>query len=212
MLIRIVILSILTLCGFQNLAFAQSGKKVFHQPEAKGNWYYYHPFKDRRYVLAIQNIEDDLGEEITGVKGENTNIYFGKNNGSSDQIFWKTHLFMRLIKDNIEYIDYNGDGIKDMVIFMNSGGRGGNSFFMLLLKNPKEHKLTRIKDFENIVNPTYDKKHKIILSYALAGTNHYSIYKLKNNMINQIGSSFEDTDDLDLDKKINQILKANKIK
>lgn len=209
---RILILLTLTLCGFQNLVLAQAGKKIFHQSKAKGNWYYYHPFADQRYLLAIQNTEDELGEEITGVKGENTNVYFGKNNGSSDQIFWKTHVFMRIIKDNIEYIDYNGDGIKDMVIFMNTGGRGGNSFFMLLLKNPKQHTLTRIKDFENIVNPTYDKKRKIILSYALSGTNHYSIYKLQNNKIKQIGDSFEDTDDLDLDSKIDQILKANKIK
>ncbi|WP_316802466.1 XAC2610-related protein [Pedobacter nototheniae] len=203
---------IFVLCCFQNLVLARQGKKIFNQPQAKGSWYYHYPFADKHFILAIQSGEDESGEKITGIKGENTNIYFGKHNGTTDQLFWKTHLFMRTIKDQVEYIDYNDDGVKDMVIFMDTGARGANSFFMLLLTDPKKRTLTRIKDFENIVNPSYDKKRKIILSYGFSGTNHYSIYKLKNNKIYQIGHSFEDTETLDLDKKIDGILKTNKIK
>lgn len=187
--------------------FAQ---KIFNQPNAKGTWQYVYPFQDKSYVLAIQNginEKEPVGEDI------NTNIYFGKSSPTADTIFWKEQVYLKLINDNISYEDYNGDGVKDIVIFSETGGRGGNAFYHLFLLAPKNKKIIRVKNFENIVNPEYNRKHKVIVSYGLSGTNHYSIYKIsKDNRAFQIGKSFEDTFDSDpteLDKRIIKILKKS---
>jgi hypothetical protein len=187
-----------------NYSFAQ---KTFHQPHAKGTWQYVYPFKDKSYVLAIQHliIEREPLDEV-----RNANIYFGKSRPKADKIFWKENIDMRQITDNITYDDYNNDGIKDLLIFEDTGARGGNSYYNLYLINPQNHTLTKVKDFDKIVNPNYNKKHKVIVSYGLTGTNYYQLYRFdKNQKPYKIGESFDDTDHLDLDKKISTILKKN---
>ena len=70
----------------------------------------------------------------------------------------------------------------------------------------------KIQDFDDIVNPSYNKKHQVILSYSYAGANYYSVYKISNYKVYQIGEAFEDDFDGDediLDQKILQILKEN---
>lgn len=48
------------------------------------------------------------------------------------------------------------------------------------------------------------------MSYGLTGTNYYQLYKLnKKHIPYKIGKPFDDTEDLDLDKKIATILKNN---
>jgi len=179
-------------------SFAQ---KIFRQPVARGAWQYVYPFKDTSYVLAIQHL-------IVDKEPANANIYFGKSGKTADKIFWKENLDMRHISGNITYEDYNNDDIKDLLIFEDTGGRGGNSYYNLYLVNPKNHTLTKVKDFDNIVNPSYNKKHKVIVSYGLTGTNYYQLYRLnKKHIPYKIGEHFDETDDLDLDKKIASILK-----
>lgn len=188
---------------------AQNRQKLFHQAGAKGEWQYIYPFKDKSYVLAIQHGEDeDLWKQITGIKDKNTMIYFGRITGKTDQLFWKTSLFARAIKNNYSYEDYNDDGVKDLLIFEDSGARGGNSFYGLYLINPKNHTLTRVKDFDTIVNPSYHQKYKVIVSYAMTGKNYYSLYRIgKNNTVYQVGESFDEREDLDLDEEIRRVLK-----
>lgn len=186
-------------------SFAQ---KTFHQPNAKGEWRYIYPFKDKSYVLAIQfGVDEKDADE--GVR--KSIIYFGKTDGKADKVFWKEYIEMRLINHSITYEDYNNDGIKDLIIFEDTGGRGGNAYYNLYLINQKRHTLTKVKDFNKIVNPNYDKKYKLIISYGLAGSNYYQLYRLdKNNKPYKIGGSFEDTKNLNLDKKIAKILNRYK--
>lgn len=179
-------------------------EKVFHQPNARGEWQYVYPFADKSYVLAIQHgINDD---EEDGPK--TSNIYFGKI-GKTDKVFWKEQLLIRLIKNNISYEDYNNDGVKDIVIFEDTGARGGNAYYNLYLLNPTNRTIKKVNGFNKIVNPSYNKKHKIIVGYGLVGNDVYvNIYKINvNNKIYQIGDSFKETEDVDLDKKITDILK-----
>lgn len=185
-------------------SFAQ---KIFHQTDVKGTWQYLYPFKDKRYVMAIQYLIVD-GE--SSKEPSNAIIYFGKIDKKADKIFWKENLALRQISNNITYEDYNNDGIKDLLIFEDTGGRGGNSFYNLYLVNPKNHTLNKVGDFNKIVNPNYNKKYKVIVSYGLTGTNYYQLYKLnKKHIPYKIGKPFDDTEDLDLDKKIATILKNN---
>ncbi|SDG05627.1 hypothetical protein SAMN05421827_10367 [Pedobacter terrae] len=184
-------------------SFAQ---KIFHQPNAKGTWQYVCPFKDKSYVLAIQYLMVD--KELS-----KANIYFGKSGKTADKIFWKENRDMRHITDNITYEDYNNDGIKDLLIFEDTGGRGGNSYYNLYLVNSQNHTLTKVKDFDKIVNPNYNKKYKVIVSYGLTGTNYYQLYRLNKKQIPyKIGEPFDDTENLDLDKNIDAILKKQQPK
>lgn len=127
-------------------------------------------------------------DEEDGLK--TTNIYFGKI-GKTDQIFWKEQLEMRLAKDNLTYEDYNNDGVKDLVIYEQFGGNGVNLFYNLLLINPKNHTIIKVKDFNQLANPSYDKTHKSILSYAVSASNYYSVYKINiKNKVYQNGRKF----------------------
>lgn len=182
--------------------FAQ--EKVFQQPNAKGEWQYVYPFADKNYVVAIQH--DIKENEENGLK--TANIYFGKI-GKTDKVFWKEQVQIRLIKDNISYEDYNNDGVKDLLIFEDTGARGGNAYYNLYLLSPTNHTIKKVVDFNKIVNPSYNKKHKVIISYGLAGNDVYvSIYKIDaNSKAYQIDESFKETEDIDLDKKIADILK-----
>jgi len=182
----------------------QNNGKVFHQPNAKGKWQYIYPFADKSYILAIQY---DYNPEGTSTIAKNTTIYFGKQNGKTDVLYWKEHLFMHVVNDNFKYEDYNNDGVKDLLLFTTTGSRGSNEHYNLYLINPKTKMLNKVSGFNEITNPTYHQKHKIILGYGYAGINSYTIYQIKNNKVVQIGQSFEDTETLDLDKKIAQILK-----
>lgn len=188
-----------------NHSFAQ---KIFHQPNAKGTWQYIYPFRDRSYILAIQQGIDEK-ESFGGATA--ANIYFGKSSLTADKVFWKDKIYLKFANDNISREDYNGDGIKDILIFSETGGRGGNAYYYLFLINPKTKKIVRVKNFEKIVNPEYNQKYKVIASYGLSGSNYYSIYKIsKDNKAYQIGKSFEDTfenDPKELDKRIRRILK-----
>lgn len=190
--------TILYLILFLLTANMQVRPKIFYQTNNGGQWQYLHPFADKRYVLALH-----FGDEIAETGMRSTLIYFGKTGTRTDRIFWKEQIEMKLMKDNITYEDYNGDGVKDIQIFENTGARGGNSFYHLYLVNPKNYTLTKVAGFNKICNPEFNKKHRLIVSYGLSGENYFSIYRIgKNNKTYQIGEAFKETEDLDLDKKI----------
>ena len=167
----------------------------------------YRPFTDKDYVITIKNCP--LADANVR-SGNNATITLRKGK----QVLLKDSLYIRFQNDFLTFKDFNGDGIKDVLIFSETGGRGGNAFYYLYLIDAKNKKINRVKGFENVVNPEYDKKLKVIVAYGLSGTNNYSIYKIsKNNKVYQIGKSFEDTfesDDDVLNKKIIKILKAGK--
>jgi hypothetical protein len=201
---RIFFLCFLFISGH---SFAQ---KIFNQAGTKGTWQYIYPFQDKSYVLAIQYAVD---EKETAEEDVNALVYFGKIGSKMDQVFWKQKIYAKLINDNVSYEDYNNDRIKDIVIFSETGARGGNAFYYLFLIDPKNKKINRVKNFENIVNPEYNRKYHVVVSYGLSGTNNYSIYKIsKDYKAYQTGKSFEDTfesDPTELDKRIKKILKKS---
>ncbi len=194
----VVLVVLLTIC---NNAYAQ---KIFLQEKFDEKWQYIYPFKDKTYVLAIQygnNLKqsDDLETAI---------LYFGKIGKTKDIVFWKNSQGMLGVADNVKYDDYNNDGTKDILIFEISGGRGGNEYYNLFLVDEKRHQLTPVQGFNTIVNPTYDKKFNVILGYGYAGSNYYSVFRIdESNRVFQIGKSFEDTENLDLEAKIELILR-----
>ncbi|MEE1944636.1 hypothetical protein VRU48_05925 [Pedobacter sp. KR3-3] len=191
--------SILLICGLiVSMVWVQAQPKIFGHTE--GHWQYIYPFADKSYGLAIEHIVADDQQSI--------NIYFGRKNGKTDIVYWKENHSATQAQREVDFVDYNNDGIKDLLFFVESGARGGNSYYLLYLVDPKKHTLTKVRGFDEIANPSYDQKNKVIVSYGLAGENYYSLHRInKANKVYQIGQSFKDTNSLDLDAKIRAILK-----
>ncbi|RZL45086.1 MAG: hypothetical protein EOP00_18205 [Pedobacter sp.] len=186
--------------------FSVSAGKILNQKNAKGDWQYIYPFADKTYVLALQH---NINPPDSSPIAKNTNIYFGKVGAKIDKVFWKEQAYVHVVKDNVRYEDYNNDGIKDLMLFVTTGGRGANELYHLYLKDERNKTLRKVHGFDEIANPSYQKKYRLIVGYSYAGTNSYSLYRIKNNKVYQIGKSFEDSEDLDLDLKIEQVLKIH---
>ena len=186
-----------------------SDGKIFNQCDPNCVWEYHYPFADSTYVFAIQNCAEEFIE-----KGKTARIYFGRDRGLTDKIIWAKNIYIQSNgAGSIKYEDYNNDGIKDLLVFKETGARGSNEYYYLFLVNPKKHQLTMVQGFDDIVNPMYNKKHQIVVAYGMAGANYFSIYKIaKANKVDKIGEGFEDdfnSDEDVLDNKITQILKTN---
>ena len=185
-----------------------TAQQVFRKGNDKADWQYIYPFKNKNFVLAIQQVinPNDSNHELP-----NAVLHFGKKGAKADQTFWKQPLRFSFVKDNVKHEDFNNDGIKDIMLFEGTGGRGSNEYYHLFLANEKNHTLTKVLGFNEITNPTYHEKHHVILGYGYAGANYYSIYRInKSNRVYKIGESFEDNDRLDLDRKIAKILKQRR--
>ncbi|MFC3563254.1 XAC2610-related protein [Pedobacter jamesrossensis] len=169
-------------------------------------WSNYYPFTNKNFIVSIKKTEEIAESEI----------YYLEKKGSSTKLISKEKIIINQPKSSVAYQDFNGDGIKDFLVFSTTGARGNNEFYYLYLVNPKMNSLTKINDFEKIVNPMYNEKYKVIIAYGYSGTNNYSIYKiLTNNKAVQIGQSFEDDfdgDSLKLNQKIEAILKKTSLK
>ena len=191
-----IVLLVYCCIGWTTLAQAQ--QKIFGHRE--DNWQYIYPFSDKSYGLAIEHLPAEGNNSI--------NIYFGQKKGKTDVVFWKENHSATQSRREFDYVDYNNDGVKDLLMFAESGARGGNSYYLLYLVDPKKHTLTKVKKFDEIANPQYNRKHNAIVGYGMAGESYYSIYRInKKNEAYQIGESFEDREELDVDLKIKKLLK-----
>lgn len=186
-----------------------SDRKIFSQCDPNCVWQYYHPFSDSTYVIAIQN----CGEEYIE-KEKNVRVYFGIDRGLTDKIIWAENIFVQPNGgETLKYEDFDGDGVEDLLIFKETGARGSNEYHYLYLINPKKNQVTKVQGFDEVVNPSYDQKHEVILSYGYAGKNFFSVYKVANHKVFQVGESFEDDFEGDediLNRKILTILKRRK--
>ncbi|TDQ11002.1 XAC2610-related protein [Pedobacter metabolipauper] len=183
-----------------------TAQKIFNQKDSNATWQYIYPFGGKSYTLAIQSYKEGYKKELAGT-GLNSTIYFGKNNGTKDQIFWKELAFIQY-SEKPKYVDFNNDGIKDLLVFSGTGARGINEFYYLYLIEKKSHKLIKVKGFEKITNPEYNEKYKVIVGTGYAGKVNYSIYKIdKNNTIYEAAPSFEESKETTLDEQLDLIMK-----
>lgn len=171
------------------------------------DWKYFYPFNDRTYVLGIDEGNAKQADERI------RELRFFRQKAGSQITLWKEKLAIQYGLET-KKADFNGDGVADFLIMKGTGARGSNELYYLFLANSKAKTLTRVKGFEDLPNPTYNFKYRVITSYSFAGKNYYSIYRIaKGNQLIQVGHSFEDTFDGDektLDAKIAAALKQHK--
>lgn len=121
---------------------------------------------------------------------------------------------------NVEFIDFNGDGIKDILVENTSDVRS-NLTYNLFIVDFKNQKLRKIEGFEEIKNPNYLEKYDLIDCLVMSGRNWTSFYKIEGNKVKDFGYIRKDGEDengkdLEYDKNYNRtlakILKSEKEK
>jgi hypothetical protein len=163
-------------------------------------------FGDTSYKLTLHIFDTANYDQETN----NAILTFGKYEKNQLNVFFRDSMYC--MYPDIDFQDFNNDKIKDVLVFNYTGGKANPTYHLYLI-DFKNHKLIRIKGFEELPNPSLDTRNNIITSIALSGTNYYSFYRItsKNNLIN-LGHSFETdlNDSTKYDNAIRKILKVMK--
>jgi hypothetical protein len=112
-------------------------------------------------------------------------------------------------RTDINFQDYNHDGIEDILIYHDPGFRANTTYYLYLTDSKKKN-FIRVTGFEKIPNASIDNN-KIITSFTLGGQNSYSFYIINKNFnIKQIGKTVYSNDfnkDKLVEKEYKQIIK-----
>ncbi|WP_027383472.1 XAC2610-related protein [Epilithonimonas caeni] len=188
---------------FQTLLFAQHKKVVRINCDSI--------FNKKGYFVSL---EFDPKDQVI----LNVLFIFSKKINGKEKIIHQERLHSQF--QNIEFIDFNGDGIKDILIENTSDVRS-NLTYNLFIVDLKNQKLRKIDGFDEIKNPNYLKEYDLIDCLVMSGRNWTSFYKIKGNKIKDFGYVIEDGEDengkdLEYDKNykltLAKILKSEKEK
>jgi len=134
-------------------------------------------YKNKGITIKLINFET----EKEGYDSEkNSILIISQKVNNKSSIIIKDSIFS--LVQNIEFQDYNSDGIKDILV-QNISDVRSNWTYNLYLYNPKVNNFKRVDGFEEIKNPSYNSKYKIIESHVSSGTNWAAFYKIKNNKV-----------------------------
>jgi len=143
-------------------------------------------FNDNRYRVSF---EEFTPEEPGGPSYRGRVILTYRYEGKDSIILNDTLDYFRPI---LQLQDFNNDGIKDITLLYTSSARSVWTHHLYLVDN-ENHKLIRVKDFENIYNPTFDSINNIITSTAYYNKIYYSFYRIDSDaMVVDLGFGFED--------------------
>ena len=141
---------------------------------------------------------------------------FSKKINGKEKIIHQERLHSQF--QNVEFIDFNGDGIKDILIENTSDVRS-NLTYNLFIVDFKNQNLRKIEGFDEIKNPNYLKEYDLIDCLVMSGKNWTSFYKIEGNKIKDLGYVIQDGEDdngkdLEYDKNyeltLAKILKSEK--
>jgi|SRR6185437_11256876 len=165
-------------------------------------------FGDTAYQLHLHIFKMEMYDETK----PNATLTLKCNRNGVQKVVLVDSLYC--MQPDIDFKDFNNDGIKDLLIFNYIGGRANPTYHLYLVNNRK-HVLEKVKGFEQLPNPELDSASNIITSVALAGMdNLYAFYRInkKNKLIN-LGHSFKenprDTDQFN--RVIKKIKKENRV-
>ncbi len=164
-------------------------------------------FGDSSYKLTLHIFDTTNNYEA---EKNNAVLTFSKQERDQKIVFFRDSMFC--MYPDLDFKDFNNDKIKDVLVFFYTGARA-NPTYHLYLSDIKNHKLIRVKGFEELPNPDLDTVNNIITSIALSGSNYYTFYRVnsKNKLIN-LGHGYEDNsnDSTQYERVVRQILKENK--
>ncbi|GAO43341.1 hypothetical protein FPE01S_02_04460 [Flavihumibacter petaseus NBRC 106054] len=161
-------------------------------------------FGDSSYILILHLFDTTNNYDA---EKNNTILTFSKKGRNQTKALFRDSMFC--MYQDIDFKDFNNDKIADITVFYYTGARA-NPTYHLYLTDLKNHRLIRVKDFEELPNPDLDTTNNIITSIALSGTNYYSFYRIDTkNKLKNLGHSFNENpnDSTQYEKAIRQILK-----
>lgn len=106
----------------------------------------------------------------------------------------------------VEFEDFNGDGILDILI-PNSSDARSNWTYYLYLASADLNSFQRIKGFEQIKNPDYFEEHDLITCLVMSGTDWSAFYEIKKDSIHDFGVVAYMDEDHDYGKEFDVALK-----
>lgn len=133
-------------------------------------------YKDKGYKI----IQTYFTEGIDTSDNKNTVFEFIMTKDSKQTIIYKDTLYSS--SGEIEFRDFNNDGIKDILIQNISDVRSNWTYFLYIVDTFND-RLRNIKGFEEIKNPNYLPKYDLIDNYVNSGRNWTSFYKIKGDTI-----------------------------
>jgi len=144
------------------------------------------PFADKSYKLKLHIISEDS----TRNRDKNNSVinFTHSINGKTSVVFQDSIYCMT---PWIYSKDFDGDGVKDILIFHIDGARANARFYLYLVK-PLLKKLVYVKGFEELPNADFDRKNKVITSMGLFGQSQwFKFYRIngKYRLVN-LGHSF----------------------
>lgn len=155
-------------------------------------------YGDNKIAISFRKIQD-LGEDLP-----NYHLTITKNK----KIIVEDSVYSKV--GEIELKDFNGDGIKDILI-QNSSDVRSNWTYFLYLYDRKNKNFTKIKDFETIKNPEYNKDYKLIESRVVSGRDYIKFYKIQGNTITDLDEivydEHSDADDNGYQKALEKLSK-----
>lgn len=172
-------------------------------------------YNQKGYFVSL---EFDPKDESWDETQNNVVFTFSKKITGKEKIIHQEKLFSKFKR--LEFIDFNGDGIKDILVENTSDVRS-NLTFNLFIVDFKNQKLRKIEGFNDIKNPNYLEKYNLIDCMVMSGRNWTSFYKIEGNKVKDFGYVIEDGEDqngkdLEYDKNyeltLAKILKSEKEK
>lgn len=172
-------------------------------------------YNEKGYSVSL---EFDPKDENWDETQSNVVFTFSKKIDGNEKIIYQEKIFSQF--KNVEFIDFNGDGIKDILVENTSDVRS-NLTYNLFIIDFKNQKLRKIEGFEEIKNPNYLKEYDLIDCMVMSGRNWTSFYKIEGNKVKDFGYVIEDGEDengkdLEYDKNyeltLAKILKSEKKK
>lgn len=136
-------------------------------------------YEKENISISLTKIKD-RGEDIP-----NYHLVITKNK----KIIFQDSVYSKVGK--MELRDFNGDGIKDILIQNISDVRSNCTYF-LYLYDGKNKNFTKIKDFETIKNPEYNTEYRLIESYTVSGRDYIQFYKILGNTVKDLGETVYD--------------------
>lgn len=131
-------------------------------------------YKGKSITIKLINFDD----ERDGYDNEkNSILIISQKLNKKNSVLIKDSIFSRAQK--IEFRDFNGDKIKDLLV-QNISDVRSNWTYNLYLYDSKTNNFKRVIGFEEIKNPTYNSKYKIIESHVNSGKNWAAFYKIRN--------------------------------
>jgi len=158
-------------------------------------------YKGKNIIVKLVNFDD----ERDGYDSEKNSILIinQKLNGKNSVLI-KDSIFSRAQK--IEFRDFNGDKIKDILVQNISDARS-NWTYNLYLYDTKTNNFKRVIGFEEIKNPIYNSKYKIIESHVNSGKNWMAFYKIRNYKIHDYHLEIIDDGSIKSEKEYKKALK-----